>query len=35
MVATSQIVFLGQMLARGGHVTYGVLDATLIFFLAA
>jgi hypothetical protein len=31
MVATGQIVFLGQMLARGGRVTYEVLDATLIF----
>jgi lactate permease len=31
MVATGQIVFLGQMLARGGRVTYEVFNATLIF----
>jgi lactate permease len=31
MVATGQIVFLGQVLAKGGRVTYEVLDAALIF----
>jgi lactate permease len=31
MVATGQIVFLGQVLANGGRVTYEVLDAGLIF----
>jgi L-lactate permease len=31
MVSTGQIVFLGQMLARGGRTTYEVLDAALIF----
>ncbi len=31
MVATGQIVFLGQVLARGGRATYEVLDAALIF----
>jgi L-lactate permease len=31
MVATGQIVFLGQVLAKGGKITYEVLDAALIF----
>jgi L-lactate permease len=31
MVSTGQIVFLGQMLAKGGKTTYEVLDAALIF----
>ena len=31
MVATGQIVFLGQVLAKGGRATYEVLDAALIF----
>lgn len=31
MVATGQIVFLGQVLAKGGRATYEVLDAGLIF----
>lgn len=31
MVATGQIVFLGQLLAKGGKITYEVLDAALIF----
>jgi lactate permease len=31
MVSTGQIVFLGQVLAKGGKTTYQVLDAALIF----
>jgi lactate permease len=31
MVATGQIIFLGQVLAKGGRATYEVLDAALIF----
>ena len=31
MVSTGQIVFLGQVLAKGGKLTYQVLDAALIF----
>jgi L-lactate permease len=31
MVATGQIVFLGQILAKGGRTAYEMLDAVLIF----
>ena len=31
MVSTGQIVFLGQVLAKGGKTTYQVLDSALIF----
>lgn len=34
MVSTGQIVFLGQVLAKGGRTTYQVLDAALIFLFS-